>query len=264
MQPKTELFLYMLLWTLGTAMRPTFRNLDESFEGWAYRNGFLRQIKALEAGGYLEKRAPSGPDARVCRLTERGRLHALGGRDPEVEWSRRWDGQWRMVLFDIGEHESTRRDKLRRYLRSRGFGCLQLSVWVSPHPLEAESITLKGAAVDAGSLILLDARPGAGESDAEIVRAAWDFTEINKRYAAVIGLLDGQPREAVRSAADARRLHDWARRERAAWLRAVEVDPLLPRILWPSGYLGGRAWQRRKKAFREAGQMLSHFTTPRE
>ena len=87
MQPKTEEFLFMLLWTLDTAMRPTFRNLDASFEEWAYCNGFQRQIHKLEAEGYLQQHAQSGRDARVYRLTERGRLHALGGRDPESEWS---------------------------------------------------------------------------------------------------------------------------------------------------------------------------------
>ncbi len=259
MQPKTEEFLYILLWTLDTAMRPTFRNLDASFEEWAYRNGFLRQIHKLEAEGYLQKRTQSGRDARIYRLTARGRLHALGGRDPESEWARPWDGQWRMVLFDIGEKESGNRDRLRRYLRSRGFGCLQLSVWVSPHPLDTENAALKGVAPDVGSLILLDAKPAAGESDAEIVRAAWDFDEINKRYAAVLALLDSRPREALRSAADAQRLRQWADHERAAWLRAAAADPLLPRVLWPSGYTGERAWRRRKKEFREVGRLLAQF-----
>ncbi len=164
-----------------------------------------------------------------------------------------------MVLFDISEQQSGNRERLRRYLRSRGFGCLQLSVWVSPHPLDLESAALKGIAADVASLILLDARPAAGESDAEIVRAAWDFEEIDKRYTAVLAVLDSRPRDALRSAADAQRLRQWAERERAAWIRAAAADPLLPRVLWPSGYMGERAWRRRKKEFREVGRLLAQF-----
>lgn len=259
MQPKTEQFLHTLLWTLDQAMRPTFRNLDQSYEAWAYRNGFLRQVDTLAGQGFLERRGGGGPDARVYRLTERGRLHVLGGRDPEREWNRKWDGRWRMVLFDIDEEHSTRRDKLRRYLRARGFGYLQHSVWVSPHPLEPESDALKGASIDVESLILLEARPVAGESDDQIVRGAWDFLEINRRYTAVLRVLDARPKEPLAGPGAAQRLKEWASRERAAWLRAVTTDPLLPRKIWPSGYLGERVWHRRLKELRQAGRQLTSF-----
>ena len=259
MHAQTGEFLNMLLWTLDQAMRPTFRNLDQSYEGWAYRNGFLRQVDNLAGRGFIERRGGSGPDARVYRLTEEGRLHALGGRDPAREWNRRWDGRWRMVLFDIGEERSAQRDKLRRYLRARGFGYLQHSVWVSPHPLEPESDALKGAAVDVESLILLEAQPAAGESDGDIVNGAWDFAEINKRYASALKVLQSRPANPLDGPAAAQRLKDWARRERAAWLHAVSADPLLPRPLWPRGYLGERVLKQRLKEFRQAGHLLAAF-----
>lgn len=259
MQPKTEEFLNMLLWSLDTAMRPTFRNLTETYEGWAYRNGLPRQAGHLASRGYLECRNPHGPDARVYRLTERGRLHAIGGRDPDREWNRPWDGYWRLVLFDIGEEEAAQRDRLRRYLRSNGFGYLQHSVWISPHPLDKENEALAGLSVDVESLILLEARPVAGESDRDIVRGAWDFAAINKRYSAHLAVLQARPRESVAVPGTARKLKDWARRERTAWLHAIAADPLLPRALWPSGYLGSRAWEKRKKEFRAIGKLLRHF-----
>lgn len=259
MQPKTEEFLNMLLWTLDTAMRPTFRNLSESYEGWAYRKGILRQADTLARRGYLEWRSGGATDARVYRLSERGRLHALGGRDPDYEWHRPWDGYWRMVLFDIGEDQAVQRDRLRRYLRSQGFGYLQHSVWISPHPLDNEKRSVAGLSADVESLILLEARPVAGESDQEIVRGAWDFGAINQRYAEHLKILDARPREPVLAPDAARKLRDWARRERCAWLEAVSSDPLLPRPLWPSGYLGPRAWQRRQKEFRSIGKILSRF-----
>ena len=48
MKPKTEELLNLLLWSAEKLTRPTFRNLTDSYESWAYRNGLLRQVSALE------------------------------------------------------------------------------------------------------------------------------------------------------------------------------------------------------------------------
>lgn len=89
---KTKEFLNLLLWSTDLLMRPTFRNPTDSYEGWVYRNGLSRQIATLEQLRLLE-RDPKALGDRLYRLTEQGRLHALGGRDPAVQWSRHWDGR---------------------------------------------------------------------------------------------------------------------------------------------------------------------------
>src|SRR5438093_13557330 len=92
MQPKTEEFLNPLLWSADILARPTFRNLTDSYESWAYRNGLMRQVATLQEQQLLERDASTATD-RLYRLTAQGRLHVLGGRDPEERWARRWDGQ---------------------------------------------------------------------------------------------------------------------------------------------------------------------------
>jgi len=258
-KPKTEDFLSLLLWSADVLMRPTFRNLTDSYEGWAYRNGFLRQVAALEKNELVERDLKS-PTDRLYRLTEKGRLHALGGRDPEVRWSRRWDGQWRLVLFDVPMEQHVHRGRLRRYLRERGFGCLQNSVWVSPDPMPGEREILTGGKTNVGSLLLLEARPCAGESDAEIVAGAWDFKAINHRYAQHLNELARRPAEPLHdNAAAAKALQRWAAHERAAWYAAVKSDPMLPRQLLPPDYLGCHALQERIAVLRQAGQQLRTF-----
>ena len=241
-------------------MRPTFRNLTDSYESWAYRNGLLRQISTLEKGQLIEARG-DGSDERVYRLTAQGRLCALGGRDPQVRWSREWDGRWRMVLFDVPVAHDSHRRRLRRYLHDRGLGCLQGSVWVTPDPLEEEKKILRGAKVDVESLLLLDARPCAGESDAEIVAGAWDFERINQRYLRLMKILGEHPKGPLRSEASAKAMLRWASVEREAWLDAVNNDPLLPKRILPPGYLGQTAWQRRVEVLRQTGSQMQNFTT---
>lgn len=260
MQPRTEEFLNLLLWSADMLMRPTFRNLTDSYESWAYRNGLMRQMASLEAQQLLE-RDPESPDDRIYRLTWQGRLHALGGRDPQARWGREWDGRWRLVLFDVPTTQNSHRVRLRRYLRDKGFGYLQKSVWITPDSLDDERQILGGGKINVKSLILLEARPCAGESDAEIVVGAWDFEHINRCYKVHLKILDERPGGAVRNGVAAKALLRWATAEREAWLNAVTNDPLLPKRILPSGYLGQHAWRQRVAVLRDAGRQVRTFNS---
>lgn len=258
MRAKTEEFLYLLFWSLDTAARPSFRNLDQSFEAWAYRHGFLRQVERLERRKLVERKSTSKSD-RVFRLSQPGRLHALGGRDPEERWHRKWDGSWRVVLFDIPTSRNAQRDRVRRYLQHRGFGYLQNSVWITPDSIEEERQLLMGGDIDVEALVFLEARPCAGESNDEIVAGAWDFERINRRYARCLEILAEKPAGLITSGTVAKDLLNWGRREREEWLKAVRADPLLPAAILPRSYLGRKAWKKRREILRHAGRQVRLF-----
>jgi len=114
---------------------------------------------------------------------------------------------------------------------------------------------------DVESLILLEARPCAGESDAQIVAGAWDFASINRRYGKHQEILARRPHGPLNSEASARAFHRWLREEREAWMAAVWNDPLLPGSLLPEGYVGRQAWQARLAVVREVGQQMQAFKT---
>ena len=100
MQPRTEEFLYLLLWSTEKLMWPTFRNLTDSYESWAYRNGLLRQTIRLESEKISGTRPRCAQRPHVSPHLA-GTAARLGGRDPQARWSREWDGRWRLVLFDV-------------------------------------------------------------------------------------------------------------------------------------------------------------------
>jgi phenylacetic acid degradation operon negative regulatory protein len=255
---KTDEFLNLLLWSADRFVRPTFLNWTDSYEAWAYRNGLLKQMWRLERQELIE-RDPRSPDDRLYRLSAQGRRHVLGGRDPEERWARPWDSRWRLVLFDVPTGQDAQRERLRRYLRDRGFGYLQKSVWITPDPLEEERQILCGGKINVESLVLLEARPCAGEGDLDIVAGAWDFEQINHRYTLHMQTTKERPIGALRDEAAVKALLRWAATERAAWLDAVTNDPLLPARLLPAGYLGQRAWRWRTEVLREASQQLHSF-----
>ncbi len=256
MHTKTEELLYFLLWSWDNLLTPSWRSVDESFEGWAYRKGFRRQLARLEKQRFVE-RQESRPDEHIWRLTEIGRRRALGECEPEQSWAKIWDGRWRFVLFDVPVDQNDRRNALRRSLRDNGFGCLQGSVWVNPHPLERR--LFDSTRVQPESFLMMEALPVGRESDERIRAAAWDFRRINELYEAYINVLQRRPIEPVDTALQGEVLREWARAERAAWERVAGEDPFLPEQLLPRDYLGKTAWDSRKKALSSAGWQIRGF-----
>ncbi len=62
----------------------------------------------------------------------------------EIVPPRRWDGMWRVVMFDIPiRKRKSVRDSFRRKLQELGFYQFQRSVWVHPFPCETEIEFLK-------------------------------------------------------------------------------------------------------------------------
>ena len=48
----------------------------------------------------------------------------------------KWDGKYRVIIFDIPEGARKLRDELRRIIKGFDFICLQKSVWAYPHPCQ--------------------------------------------------------------------------------------------------------------------------------
>jgi hypothetical protein len=134
---------------------------------------------------------------------------------------------------------------------------------------------LAGGQVNVAGLLLLEARPAApfprpsdgrrwpaGRVRVETCGArgrAWDFAQINRRYARHLEVLDRCPAGELADAGAAKALRRWAADEREAWLMAVQSDALLPERLLPAEYPGRRAWEWRKSVLGRTGERLRTF-----
>ncbi len=157
-----------------------------------------------------------------------------------------------MVLFDMPEDRNTERVRLRRFLRDRGFGYLQNSVWITPDPLDVVAPELTTVGGDVEKLLTLQSRPCCGESDEAIVCGAWDFNLINERYRLYLKVLEEFPAPEVLRDGNPDTFSQWVGKERLAWLDALSVDPMLPARLLPSDYLGLQAWKQRRHYLKDA------------
>lgn len=86
----------------------------------------------------IEARMLSKDGKGFLRLTAKGerRLRQLELADYKLKKPKRWDGKWRMLIFDIPEYRKSLREKVRRTLVAIGFVRLQDSVWMFPYPCD--------------------------------------------------------------------------------------------------------------------------------
>ena len=101
-------------------------------------------IKRLKEKGYIYFEITE--KGNFIRLTEKGKkkldnFKLLGYK---LKKPNRWDGKWRMLIFDIKEERKGTRDRIRSTLNRLGFLRLQDSVWVYPYDCE-DFITLMKA-----------------------------------------------------------------------------------------------------------------------
>jgi DNA-binding transcriptional regulator PaaX len=111
-------------------------------------------------------------------------------------------------------------------------------------------------------LLVLEGELAWDATDRELVRQAWRFEAIQEAHRECLAVLKAVPKEAVEKAGAADAFLRWAELERMSWKRAVEMDPLLPRELWPPGYLGEEVWKKRQKVLRQAGKRVGGFKRP--
>jgi len=113
---------------------------------------FLKKYKKrAQQPGYIQQRFNDLEDKGLITMSERDgktkiTLTKLGQKKVleyqvdamELNVPLRWDGKWRVVIFDIPESRKTHRDAFRRKLIDLGFERIQDSVWRHKYPCAKE------------------------------------------------------------------------------------------------------------------------------
>ncbi len=78
-------------------------------------------------------------------LTEKGKQKAgwMQIDSLKIKKPKKWDGLWRILLFDIAEKQKMHREALRGKLIELGFKLFQKSAWVVPYECKSEIDLLK-------------------------------------------------------------------------------------------------------------------------
>ncbi len=253
LRPETELLLYCLLDTTDLVRFATSHVLAAGgFVDDLYPN-LGRKSAYLVRRGLLDEEI-TDQRKRIHRLTKNGIISALGGRDPNEGWDRPWDCIWRLVIFDIPEVDRRLRLQLRRNLLSSGFGCLQKSVWISPHPVDDLKVKLRKLKIDASMIAVFEARADDDYHPRKIVSRAWNFRRLTILHDHI---LDHFQRTPTASTTPTYAIQ-WAHDERSLWNKILDCDPFLPHELLPRRYKGKKVWKNRLDTLKKAAPLIKH------
>lgn len=139
-----------------------------------------------------------------------------------------WDGIWTVVMYDFPEARRKDRRFIRRRLMDLGFGSPQISILISPLPIEGPIQELLEGEKVAEQVWTLRAERILGMENREVVKKAWPIIdELNTLYDE---LLDVLPR--------ARKNKKLKEQWRRYFLAVNSADPYLPLELLPKDWKG--------------------------
>ncbi len=115
------------------------RKLDKTLDAREREREALRIIAYMKQRGLL-----AGDYKHGLEITAkaRKRLEKIELDELRIVSQPRWDGLWRIVIYDIPEKNKYARDSLGSLLRQIGCFQLQRSTWITPFPCATELETI--------------------------------------------------------------------------------------------------------------------------
>jgi len=100
---------------------------------------FLTDLKNLQKRDLIDYQDLGNGNVKII-ITARGKQKVLLNNIDEIKLKKqkRWDGKWRLIIFDIPHSRKGARDAFRKILKNLGFYPLQKSVFITPYPCENE------------------------------------------------------------------------------------------------------------------------------
>jgi phenylacetic acid degradation operon negative regulatory protein len=134
------------------------RALKENWGHTASRSRINQVLSATYRRGYLNRYGQTG--TYHYQLSSKGeqRLAQLNFRRIKFN-PQDWDGQWRILTFDIPEAKRAQRDMVRHLIQRLGMRQLQKSVWLTPVDCRNQFEELKQAyGISGNDLLLLEVK----------------------------------------------------------------------------------------------------------
>ncbi|MBU1322560.1 hypothetical protein KKE75_00680 [Patescibacteria group bacterium] len=190
-------------------------------------NKVSQAVSRMLAAADLEKKVINGePFLQITGVGE----NKLVRNFPMLKWQkRRWDGYWRLVVFDIKETDRRVRQEFRRKLLGLGFGCLQKSVYISPYDVAEDMQEFIKLHNLGDQVFVLVGKQLLAEDLTEVVGGVWRLDKLNNDYEKLYDQC--QQSSSNFSAEDFRKLMD-------RYLEIFSKDPFLPIEMLPKPWYG--------------------------
>lgn len=189
-----------------------------------YRKGFIKKIKQ-DRNVFIS--FTKEPDFFILTEMEKEKLRK--SKEP-------WDGEWRLLIYDIPERERAKRNMLRRFIAELGFGKLQGSNWVSPYDYVPKLHEFCAKEKILPYICLYEGRFFSGKNIDDLVEQVWGLARISAEYKSVIDTCAQAEEELKRNTAAPQKCFDIYFEVYGAYAAVVKNDPCLPKEFlkhWP-------------------------------
>lgn len=255
-KPKEILLLGLAnLLDAAEEIQDPFRLMSSSYEsmyGWIPRryrkHNFYQLISRSLKAEFIEKIEKDGEI--YIRITTEGKKIIQRDFPMFQLQNKKWDGKWRIVMFDVEEINKKARDRLRRKLKELGFGMLQKSVFISPHDLLKDFSEFAETAEIKDCLYLLETHKMIVEDYREFANKIWKLESINEKYKDIVNEVNKTKNSYMIYISDRVKKSDSENNKsiknvraniRNKWLKILVDDPFLPKIFLPKPWYGDEA-----------------------
>ncbi|MFA5337096.1 MAG: PaaX family transcriptional regulator C-terminal domain-containing protein [Candidatus Omnitrophota bacterium] len=107
------------------------------------------------------------------------------------KFKKKWDGVWRLIIYDIPETKKSEREYLRNTLKLLGFGKIQDSCLASPYDYSYFVYDICKKRGIADCVCLYEGKFFAGKNTDILIKEAWGLEEIKKNYHNIIASISG-------------------------------------------------------------------------
>jgi phenylacetic acid degradation operon negative regulatory protein len=137
-------------------------------------------LSALIKDQLIEKIGNEEKDNQY-RLTPKGFTHLCLAFPFFRYLIEKWDGQWRILSYEIPEKKRELRDRLRREVAGWGLGPWHRSFWLTPHPIIDSLKQLVSQKEEEKYIQAFEAQPVFGDREI-LIEKVWGKSELDKKY----------------------------------------------------------------------------------
>lgn len=247
---KLRLLAFIALEGIGFLFAP---NVWSKRRLMGYGSGYLStSVYRLEREGLIHRRKAA--KGFILELTKEGKnflekKKAALSRDRSR--SKKWDGKWRFLIFDIPEKSRKFRDEFRKTLKTLGFGMIQKSVWISPHNHDARMKKLINSSTLAEHIHFFTVEKIEPLSQEDVLIKAFDLETVQSTYEAFISFVEKTGKDLDGLVKDSLLTSDlvlWHQNElELEYESAISLDPFPPVELLPEDWPAPKAERSYKK-----------------
>ncbi len=156
-----------------------------------------RQVLARSADAGWVVREREGRAVK-WRLAQKGRAVVSDGihrSEAFLAGPPEWDGRWLLLFITVPGEQRTTRKRLYGGLSWLGLGNPVPGVWLTPHTERGAELSelVEGLGLRSSALSVVGSVHGAGLDVDEIAGKAWDLTDLDTHYRALLDQLDTLP-----------------------------------------------------------------------